>query len=227
MRATARQLSRTFILAAMLLAGCSNSAPADENASETPRATETSVDSTDNSTESDSPATSEEATTTEDVESEFPVPTSDATDHDEPTDDGSEAPTCTEGISHDEVLAQYVAGNPTSSQGYEWGPDYAENNWDPCAELSWITLPIDRGTASSPYRILLYHRGEFLGRATFDDYGFYPQVVRLGPERIQVTYTYTLEGEATATASGRAISTFTWDEGSQSIVHRGDVPPNQ
>lgn len=91
--------------------------------------------------------------------------------------------------------------------------------------MSWITVSIEGGTASSPYQIMLFHHGRYIGTTASDGIGFHPDVVRLSDSEIQVTYMYTLEGEANAEASGRSVSTFTWDEATGSIVYGGEWPP--
>lgn len=221
------RLSRWIALSILSLAGitaCSNSHPeeAHENESVAEQTSQTALKATDSDT---SQGESASDTTNQDLE-DAETTTRDATTEEDSDDatahDGSQCATGTPV----EVLNAYVAANPVSTQGYEWGPSWAENHWEPCADLSWITLPIDRGTASSPYRIALFHDGEPIGRATFEDYGFHPTVVRLDDTTIRVTYTYALDGEATATASGRAVSTFTWIDDQDKVVHSGEVPPS-
>lgn len=135
-------------------------------------------------------------------------------------------PTCAT-TSGSEALEQNLSKVPADSRGYPWTADYAETDgYDPCAALSWITVPIEGGTASSPYQIMLFHHGQYIGTTASDGIGFHPDVVRLSDSEIQVTYTYPLQGETTAGASGRSVSTFTWDESTGSIVHDGDWPPD-
>ena len=109
---------------------------------------------------------------------------------------------------------------------WKWDADYADTDgYDPCAALSWITFPIERGTGSSPYTIALFHQGEYLGVTTSRTFGFFPQVERIDDGQISVTYTYAKDGDSNAGASGRVTSTFTWDVESGSVDHRGDLPP--
>ncbi|WP_303325162.1 LppP/LprE family lipoprotein [Actinomyces radicidentis] len=134
-------------------------------------------------------------------------------------------PTCAT-TSGSEALEQNLSQVPADSRGFPWTADYAETDgYDPCAALSWITVSIEGGTASSPYQIMLFHHGRYIGTTASDGIGFHPDVVRLSDSEIQVTYMYTLEGKANAEASGRSVSTFTWDEATGSIVHGGEWPP--
>lgn len=134
-------------------------------------------------------------------------------------------PTCAT-TSGSEALEQNLSKVPADSRGFPWTADYAETEgYDPCAALSWISISIEGGTASSPYQIMLFHDGQYIGTTASDGIGFHPDVVRLSDSEIQVTYMYMLDGEATAEASGRAVSTFTWDDTSGSIVHGGEWPP--
>lgn len=221
------RLSRLIALSVLSLAGiaaCSNSQPeeAHEGESFAEQTSETELEETDSDTSQGESASDSANQDSEEAETTALDATTEEDTHDATADDGSQCATGTPV----EVLNAYVAANPVSTQGYEWGPSWAENHWDPCADLSWITLPIDRGTTSSPYRIALFHDGEPIGRATFEDYGFHPTVERLDDTTIRVTYTYALEGEATAAASGRAVSTFTWNDDQDKVVHSGEVPPS-
>ena len=61
-----------------------------------------------------------------------------------------------------------------------WDPSAATlDGYDPCAALGWIVMPIQGGTASSPYAIALFHQGQYIGRATAKSYGFFPTVTRV------------------------------------------------
>ena len=111
-------------------------------------------------------------------------------------------------------------------QGWPWDAQWADvSGFDPCAALSWAVVPIEGGTASSPYHIMLFHQGEYLGTATARAYGFSPKVNRTDDATLAVTYTYELPGDSVALASGRAYATFRWDEGQQRVIMTGDVPP--
>ncbi|MCG7432682.1 LppP/LprE family lipoprotein [Kocuria indica] len=97
--------------------------------------------------------------------------------------------------------------------------------YDPCADLSWVTLTIRGGTASSPSQQMLFHDGEYLGTTTQEDIGFSPATVRLSDSAIQVTYRWAKEGESNAGASGRAVSTYSWNPNTESVDHAGEWPP--
>ena len=106
-----------------------------------------------------------------------------------------------------------------------WRP--FDSNFDPCSALSWITVTLEGATASSPYHILLFHNGEYLGTATAKAYGFSPRISRVDDSEIAVTYRWPKEGEGNAAASGTTQAGFRWDEGAQKVVMSGDVPPMQ
>lgn len=101
----------------------------------------------------------------------------------------------------------------------------AVNRWDACAALSWIALPMERGTASSPWQIVLFHHGEYLGTATTRGYGFMPTITRLADNSISVLYHWPRDGETTAGATGTTRATFTWDAVSHSVRMKGSTPP--
>lgn len=102
-----------------------------------------------------------------------------------------------------------------------------DSNFDPCSALSWITVTLEGATASSPYHILLFHNGEYLGTATAKAYGFSPRISRVDDSEIAVNYRWPKEGEGNAEASGTTQAGFRWDEGAQKVVMSGDVPPTQ
>ena len=99
------------------------------------------------------------------------------------------------------------------------------DGYDSCADLSWIILPIKGGTASSPYQIMLFHDGGYLGTATSEAYGFYPTISRVDDATISVTWHWPREGESSAGASGQSTAQFTWDTASGSVSMSGEVPP--
>lgn len=97
--------------------------------------------------------------------------------------------------------------------------------WDACAPLSYAVATLEGGTASTPNHILLFHGGEFIGTATADAYGFFPEIQQLSDTAITVTYRYPLPGEPNAAPTGEAVATYAWDEATQSVVMDGDLPP--
>ncbi len=108
--------------------------------------------------------------------------------------------------------------------GSEWVADDT-STYDPCAELSWVTLGIKSGTVSSPFTQMLFHHGEYLGTTTSKAIGFYPTTKRLSDSSVQVTYRWNTGNESNAEASGRAVSTYTWNPDTESIDHAGEWPP--
>lgn len=98
--------------------------------------------------------------------------------------------------------------------------------WNSCAPLSYAVATLEGGTASTPNHILLFHGGEFVGTATTDAYGFFPEVQQLSDTLITVTYRYPLPGEPNAAPSGEAVATYAWDEATQSVVMDGELPPS-
>lgn len=126
----------------------------------------------------------------------------------------------------DQWLGEVPPFQPGSGESWAYIADPASpDGYDPCVALSWIVLAVEDGTVSSPYQIMLFHYGEYLGTTASDGYGFHPDIERLDAGAIQVTYRWLQPGESNAEASGRSVSVFTWDEASQSVVHTGDFPP--
>ena len=103
--------------------------------------------------------------------------------------------------------------------------------YDPCAELSWIdavpgSSPSSCCTAAMVHHILLFHRGKFIGTATYEPYSFSPVITRTSDSSIRVTYRYMKEDEKVHDASGRATAEFTWSSSQNKVVMTGEVPPS-
>jgi len=104
--------------------------------------------------------------------------------------------------------------------------------YDPCAELSWIdaipgSSPSSCCTAAMVHHILLFHRGKFIGTATYEPYSFSPVITRTSDSSISVTYRYVKEDEKVHNASGRTTAEFTWSSSQNKVVMTGEVPPSE
>lgn len=128
-----------------------------------------------------------------------------------------------------QALATAVSRVPAADLGdgvhVRYTSQGAINHWDACAGLSWIALPIEHGTASSPWQIALFHDGAYLGTATAKGYGFRPTITRTSDTSISVVYLWRKDGESTAGASGKTHASFTWDAVSHSVRMKGSTPP--
>ena len=103
--------------------------------------------------------------------------------------------------------------------------------YDPCAELSWIdaipgSSPSSCCTAAMVHHILLFHRGKFIGTATYEPYSFSPVITRTSDSSIRVTYRYMKEDEKVHNASGRTTAEFSWSSSQNKVVMTGEVPPS-
>lgn len=104
--------------------------------------------------------------------------------------------------------------------------------YDPCAELSWIdaipgSFPSSCCTAAMVHHILLFHRGKFIGTATYEPYSFSPVITRTSDSSISVTYRYMKEDEKVHNASGRTTAEFSWSSSQNKVVMTGEVPPSE
>lgn len=91
--------------------------------------------------------------------------------------------------------------------------------------MSWQTISIEGATASSPHHIMLFHYGEYLGTATAEPYGFFPDVEQVNHNEISVTYHWLQDGDANAAPTGTSKANFRWDEAQNKVIMSGDVPP--
>lgn len=176
--------------------------------------TEESSDAKPEESPTDSAATEEEPTR--------PVPPNVMMDDEQPSPEAGTTSSC--GAA--DAQAAFSEG---VSQVAPWGTIgwqlFDSSGYDPCASLSWETLMIEGGTSSSPFHIMLFNHGEYLGTATAKPYGFAPTIERVSDSEIAVTYHWPREGEGNANRSGTTDAGFRWDEGQQKVIMSGDVPP--
>lgn len=145
-----------------------------------------------------------------------------------PTDDPTAAEASCASVTAQQALESALPQVPQFDDGERWAWDASTadtGGFSDCAQLSWITVGIQGATGSSPYQILLFHRGEFIGPATERAYGFAPRVQRIDDAAIQVTYRWAGPGETTAGASQTAVSVFRWNELRGAADRAGELPP--
>ncbi|KAA9393745.1 LppP/LprE family lipoprotein [Kocuria coralli] len=204
-------------------------------------ASPTSAPETSASTETTTPAADPSATPSATDEAPSDEPTVPETTNPVATPTATPSPTQTEApptepadegcadLTGEEAVQMWGPEVPPYDAGFdqwEWDLDYAvTDGYDPCADLSSIILPIQGSTASSPHAVMFFHHGDYVGTATAEALGFYPDVQRVDDATLTITYHYPLDGESNAGASGRAVSTFHWDDASQSVQHSGEFPP--
>lgn len=124
----------------------------------------------------------------------------------------------------DQAVRQNIAN--VQPERWDWDPGSADTTtYDACKPLSWVVVTIHHGTASSPFQIMLFHYGEYLGTTTAEAYGFWPTVTRANDHKIDVTYHYQKPGEGVANSSGETYASFAWDESAGRVVMSGSVPP--
>lgn len=206
------RLTPKFLVAAActaaltLVAGCSESADQEPPALTTVVETETAED----------PATAESP-----AEDSAPTASPSAVEEEETAADVNAQ--CSD-LTGQQAAERWVGQVPTFN-GWPWATEYANTEgYDSCLPLSWIVLPIEGGTGSSPYQIMLFNQGQYLGTATSEAYGFSPIIERLDDSMIQVTWRWPKEGESNAAASGRTSAEFRWDDAQNKVIMTGDVP---
>ncbi|BDZ48509.1 hypothetical protein GCM10025867_07500 [Frondihabitans sucicola] len=117
---------------------------------------------------------------------------------------------------------------PSGLSDARWDAAHADySGYEPCAALSWSVVTIEGSTPSSPYAILLFHDGEYLGTATSVPYGFSPVIARGSDDAISVTYRYAQGTDSNADPSGRATATYRWNAATGRVDMRGSTPPDQ
>lgn len=180
----------------------------------TTSATEESSDAKPKESPTDSAAKEEEPTR--------PVPPNVVMDDEQPSPEADTASSCGAADAQTAFSEGVSQVAPWGTIGWEL---FDSTGYDPCASLSWETLMIEGGTSSSPFHIMLFNHGEYLGTATAKPYGFAPTIERVSDSEIAVTYHWPREGEGNANRSGTTNAGFRWDEGQQKVIMSGDVPP--
>ena len=131
-------------------------------------------------------------------------------------------------MSGPEALAASIhqVPGPGKNYNYRWDPTKADfTGYDPCRPFSWIVLRVAGATGSSPQQIMFFYRGEFVGRATKQAFGFSPTINRIATNKIKVTFTWAQNNEPNAKASGKAESVYTLMPASKTVRHSGQLPP--
>lgn len=129
-------------------------------------------------------------------------------------------------MSGPEALASAIHQVPAPGKNYRWDPDKADfTGYNPCRPFSWIVLRVAGATGSSPQQIMFFYRGEFVGRATKQAFGFSPTINRIATNKIKVTFTWAQNNEPNAKASGKAESVYTLMPANKMVRHSGQLPP--
>ena len=183
-------------------------------------------------TPSASPSASASATPS--ASSPAPVPSVvTITVHAEPTASESKKDSTCASDSASTVVPKALRELKNKSKWDQWTNVSASyEGYDPCAELSWIdaipgSSPSDCCISSMAHHILLFHRGKFIGTATYEPYSFSPMITRTSDSSISVTYRYVKGDESSASASGRTTAEFSWSSSQNKVVMTGEVPPSE
>lgn len=111
-----------------------------------------------------------------------------------------------------EDAVELWGGQVTTERG-NWDLDAADTeNFDPCAELSWILLT--NGEAEPDYQVMLFRYGSFIQPAADHSFGSKPDVTRLADYSLKLSW----RGDVATNA------TYEWVAG-EGIKVSGVVPP--
>ncbi|MGO1393388.1 LppP/LprE family lipoprotein [Agrococcus casei] len=107
-----------------------------------------------------------------------------------------------------------------------WSADHADlDGYTECAALSYLIVPIEQGTGSSPVQVVFFHGDDYAGTATEPAMGFWPAVEQTDEDTVSVTWRYPEDGDSNANPSGEATSAFSWNDESGEVERDGDLPP--
>ena len=153
--------------------------------------------------------------------------------HAEPTASESKKDSTCASDSASTVVSKALRELKNKSKWDQWtNVSRTYEGYDPCAELSWIdaipgSSPSDCCISSMAHHILLFHRGKFIGTATYEPYSFSPVITRTSDSSISVIYRYMKEDEKVHNASGRTTAEFSWSSSQNKVVMTGEVPPSE
>lgn len=131
-----------------------------------------------------------------------------------------------------QVVAQHIAEVPEmyaeSGAATGWTVDStASESYDACLDLSWVILPLSRGTGSSPYQIMLFHRGQYIGTPSLVSFGFHPDINRISDDAIEVGYRWPDEGQPNAAARVQTVMTYRYNPDTGGVTATGRWPDTQ
>lgn len=101
-----------------------------------------------------------------------------------------------------------------------WVPD-GVSDYNTCNALSFVALNTQGATAGSPYQLLLFHRGKFVGTGVKCNLPF-QTIVDSSQSTVQVNYKYLKDGDAFAAPHGSVDVVFSWVNGR--VVMNGSLP---
>jgi hypothetical protein len=117
---------------------------------------------------------------------------------------------------------------PTGLSDAAWDAANADySGYQPCASLSWAVLTFVNASSDSPYEVLLFHHGSYVGTATRHAYPFAPLVQRRSDGVLAVTYRFARGADSNADPTGRADATFTWSDATHRVDMTGTTPPTE
>jgi hypothetical protein len=115
----------------------------------------------------------------------------------------------------DSAIAQIAPPMP----GVGWVP--GESNISSCATLTYVTLDTEGATVSSPYQLLFFHEGEFLGTGTSCNLS-YQTVTGASDDQIDVRYRYLVGDEPNADPQGETSVSYRWNGSGVDMI--GELP---
>lgn len=100
----------------------------------------------------------------------------------------------------------------------------AKGTFDACSPLSWALLP-STDSASTETQVMLFHFGDFIGTDTQFGVRFPPSIERISKYAVRAEYRWLRDTDSATTPTGKSVSTFTWDNESNAVLHEGEFPP--
>ncbi len=128
-----------------------------------------------------------------------------------------------------QVVAQHIVEVPEmfaeSGTATSWTVDStASESYDACLDLSWVILPLSRGTGSSPYQIMLFHQGQYIGTPSLVSFGFYPIINRISDDAIEVGYKWPVGNQSNAEAQVQTVMTYRYNPNTGGVTATGRWP---
>lgn len=114
----------------------------------------------------------------------------------------------------------------TPDDNFRWDLNIEEpRTYDPCAPLSYLVVSPEGYRNGQVHQIMLFHYGEYLGTTAWLAYDTQVEITQVNPGKITVTYLWGSNCVGDGCDAKQAVSTFTWDEVLEKVVHGGQFPP--
>lgn len=145
-------------------------------------------------------------------------------DQEQATDNGAECAATTGQQALEENVGKIGLPFPAEPERPDnrWSMTSPTDTYEPCADLSWITVETERGTGHSPRQVMFFHDGVYAGHALEEAAGATMRVERSSDDLLRFSMCDHAEGKLTTCTP----SVFFWNDEADRLEHYGPLPAN-